>query len=371
MIGQSTVLDPGNARYVHNLAEVYRETDRPIQAISTYKKALVLRPDYPIAHNNIGNTYLFLDRLDEAIVHFRRAIELQSVFPEAHYNLGLALKAQGKLPESAAEIFEAVQQRPAYYKACTALASIMHKLRRPEDALKCLEHAQQLDPENPSLLNNLAVMLLELKRLEEAEPILAKALRIWPDFPEALSNSANLMHLTPAPEAERKQKGAGEAEAQRLAKMLEMYERALAATPNHTEILVGRACAQHSLGHTRRAMEMLRHVLTIDPKMHDALWNLALMHLLCGEFEQGWELYEVRRKLPHLFPGLPSNAPEWHGEDLAGKRILLGAEQGLGDEGFRWCAHAAGCRLQRKRRVIVQLRPVRWCGCLMGDYSGH
>jgi hypothetical protein len=56
---------------------------------------------------------------------------------------------------------------------------------------------------------------------------------------------------------------------------------------------------------------------------------------LCGDFDQGWKLYETRYS--RLNPARVSTAPElgcpiWEGQPLAGKTLLLVGEQGLGDQ---------------------------------------
>ncbi|HEV2531751.1 glycosyltransferase family 9 protein, partial [Phenylobacterium sp.] len=50
-------------------------------------------------------------------------------------------------------------------------------------------------------------------------------------------------------------------------------------------------------------------------------------------YAQGWPLYEARHDIPELGaprPDLPF--PQWRGEDLAGKRLLIFGEQGFGDQ---------------------------------------
>jgi tetratricopeptide (TPR) repeat protein len=65
----------------------------------------------------------------------------------------------------------------------------------------------------------------------------------------------------------------------------------------------------------------------------DAHYNRGMARLLLGDFRGGWQDYEYRlltseNKRPNL--GLPADK-KWNGEDIAGKRILLHAEQGHGD----------------------------------------
>jgi hypothetical protein len=67
----------------------------------------------------------------------------------------------------------------------------------------------------------------------------------------------------------------------------------------------------------------------IDAK--SANYMRAMQLLAAGEFDAGWPLYESRSALQGFEkPALPF--PEWRGEDLTGKRLLVWPEQGLGDK---------------------------------------
>src|SRR6202012_2370637 len=73
-----------------------------------------------------------------------------------------------------------------------------------------------------------------------------------------------------------------------------------------------------------------------------------------GNFEQGWPAYEWRRKLPSWVER-GFTQPEWSGEDIAGKRLLLHAEQGFGDtiQFARYAARAA----MRGADVVLEGQP--------------
>src|SRR5205085_1641429 len=63
--------------------------------------------------------------------------------------------------------------------------------------------------------------------------------------------------------------------------------------------------------------------------------NRALILLRRGAWQEGWRDYEARfirsdEERRELEAPLP-RVPKWRGEPLAGKRILLRSEQGLGD----------------------------------------
>jgi hypothetical protein len=60
-------------------------------------------------------------------------------------------------------------------------------------------------------------------------------------------------------------------------------------------------------------------------------WNVSLAHLLTGNFEAGWLGHQTRLKLPSArHPQF--QRPMWlGGEGIAGKTILVAADEGLGD----------------------------------------
>lgn len=108
------------------------------------------------------------------------------------------------------------------------------------------------------------------------------------------------------------------------------FARALALhAPGHAA-LYNRAAARHELGDAAGAVRLYEAALALAPGFFEARWNRALALLAAGRWREGWQAHEIRRLHPELRPrDFP--VPCWQGEDLAGRRILLAAEQGLGD----------------------------------------
>lgn len=74
-----------------------------------------------------------------------------------------------------------------------------------------------------------------------------------------------------------------------------------------------------------------RTALEMAPDNAPVLSGLALVYLAQGRYEEGWELYEQRtRYQPNPIAG--SGIPEWQGQKLKGRSLLIWPEQGLGDE---------------------------------------
>ena len=108
------------------------------------------------------------------------------------------------------------------------------------------------------------------------------------------------------------------------------YEAILAVKPDSLEAEFNIGNVLRLQGKLNAARARYHRALKRQPKHADALWNLSLLDLLEGDYAAGWRTYESRqqRPTPNLrhFP-----KPQWKGEPLNGARILLHAEQGLGD----------------------------------------
>ncbi len=130
------------------------------------------------------------------------------------------------------------------------------------------------------------------------------------------------------------------------------------------QALIPRALAErHNLGVLLRALGRLDEALALltadlaaNPTSAEARYELGATLLALGDYAAGWPLYEARRDIPTFrirVPALPF--PEWCGEDLAGKRIVLFPEQGLGDN-IQFARFALTLRDQGAQ-VVMLCRP--------------
>ena len=84
-------------------------------AMTAYKRAIQLKPDYANAHLNLGIILKDLGQLKEAELSTRKAIELKSDYAEALLNLGIILKDLGKLKESELSFRKVIEIKPKTY----------------------------------------------------------------------------------------------------------------------------------------------------------------------------------------------------------------------------------------------------------------
>lgn len=273
----------GCAEVHNNLGNVLVELGRPAEADAAYREALTLRPQYPEALNNLGGVLKAAHRLVEAELACRLALAIRPDYAEAHLNLGAVLADLERLPEAEAACREAIACRPDYAHAHYNLGIALFKLERYADAEQAYREAIRWQPGIVQAHNNLGCVLRVLDRFPEAIDAFRQALEVCPELAEAHSNLGHaLAQLKRLPEAES------------------AYRQALALRADYG----------------------------------DARFGLAVLLLRMGRFEEGWRQYECRYDEPsfvHHKTRAMLSCPQWSGETLAGKSLLVWQEDGLGD----------------------------------------
>jgi tetratricopeptide (TPR) repeat protein len=100
-----------------------------------------------------------------------------------------------------------------------------------------------------------------------------------------------------------------------------------------------------------------RTALVLDPDQANAAVGLGALLLSQGRYAEGWPLFEKRAGInPDLVPQVSVSFPEWTGEPLAGKSILVWYEQGLGDQ-IQMCRFAAMLKARGAAHVALGCRP--------------
>jgi hypothetical protein len=119
-------------------------------------------------------------------------------------------------------------------------------------------------------------------------------------------------------------------EAGKISEAIASYHRALELDPGFAEAHNNLGLCLEQQGQLDEAAICYRRATELAPDFVRAHWNLSLLLLLKGDYEHAWAEYEWRWKTGEI-PARLFAQPKWDGQPLAGKTVLLYAEQGYGD----------------------------------------
>ncbi len=351
--------------------------ERYDEALAACDRAIALQPDYPEAHSNRGNTLRELRRCDEAVAACDRALALAPGFAEAHCNRGSALHALRRFDEALASYDWALALQPAYAEAHCNRAVTLHALKRYAEALAACDRAVALQPDYAEAHANRANTLTALRRYDEALEACGRALALAPDYADALCYRGNALHglqrfdeavasfdralaLRPAHAGAHCNRGATLHALRRYDEALAACDRCIALQPDHAQAHCNRGVTLQDLMRCDEALASYDGALASRPDFAAAHNNAALCRLLVGDYERGWREHEWRWQTDQLadesrnFP-----QPLWLGSgELAGKTILLHAEQGFGDT-LQFCRYVPLVAAHGARVILEVQRPLR------------
>jgi len=143
--------------HYNNLGRTYYRMGRLDEAISEYKKALDINPDYAMAHSNLGAAYNSKNMLNDAISECKKAIAINPNFAMAHYNLGTAYYKKGMLDEAISDYKKALIIKPHLAEAHYNLGAAYHEKGDLDKAISEYKRAIDIKPDYTVAHNNLAV----------------------------------------------------------------------------------------------------------------------------------------------------------------------------------------------------------------------
>jgi Tfp pilus assembly protein PilF len=227
---------------------------------------------------------------------------------DIYFELGNSLHAAGKYDQAADSYRQAIEFRPDHAQAFHNLGVTRMIQRRPLEAIAAYEQAVRIKPDYPEPHQNLGALMQRLGRDDRALYHYGQALQFAPQSVEVRYNLALLAQ-----------------ERDMLDDAIRGYRQILERRPDHADARNNLGNALVALGRPEEAIAHYRRAKSVESK-----WNLGLAQLLLGEFEEGWRGHEWRLRRREA-ERRAFRQPRWDGSPLEGKRILLHAEQGLGD----------------------------------------
>jgi tetratricopeptide (TPR) repeat protein len=271
----------GDPRQLRESAKQAAERGEAPLARALLERALLLDSESPGAHSDLGNVHLLLGEDAEAERRYQAALALSADYAPALANLGV-LRARRGERAVALELFRrAVRADPWSERAIEGLVGSLPDDKVPHEDIALMREIVARFPGHAGA--HAALGRLYLRGAFDAAPALA-----------ALDRALQLGH-------------------------------------RNADTLTAHGVALQELGRIEDALAAYDAACTRDAQHVGARFHRAIALLTLGRFAEAWPDYELRL-LSEDRPQRTFPFPRWQGEGLAGKTLLVYAEQGIGDE---------------------------------------
>jgi len=313
--------DPENGDALYYVAVVAAQEGHFGDSLRLAERALKLGSEPARIHNLVGQTHLRLNQPTQALAGFQRAIEANPDFAQAHGNRASLLSDLGRYQEALAGFDRALGLNPQSAEDWTNRGAVLDELKRGDEALASYERALALQPNLAGAHFNLAGALRDRGLLERALASYDRAIELNPKFADAYAHSGPALR-----------------ELGRLDEAIARLDRAIELAPRDATALASRGQCRREAGRLEDSEADYSRALESDPKSANAQLGRGLTRLARGDWDNGFADYEARAGVPSpAYAPLPY--PRWKGEPLPSARLVLLAEQGLGDA-IQFCRFA-------------------------------
>jgi Flp pilus assembly protein TadD len=235
----------------------------------------------------------------------------------AAYAQGLKLSSQGRHVEAIAQFEVALADRPDDTRVLFALGNTAQSLGLADTAAQFFQKVLAFEPGRLEAIVNLANLLRAQGQADAAIALLQPALARDPQSPEILVTLGSAF----------REKG-------NTSQAMALTRAALETRPGYAPAQANLADMLCDAGERGEARTLYDAAIRNEPGNAQARLNRAILHLLNGDLKDGWRDYAARTDVPGKVPGIAGEqrlAP-WTGGSLKRTRLLVRAEQGVGDQ---------------------------------------
>ncbi|KAA0575084.1 tetratricopeptide repeat protein [Azospirillum sp. Sh1] len=329
------VLDstPGHPVALHLAGVLAKRRGALEEAQALLVRAVAADPVNASAHAALSEVCQGLGRFDAAERASRTCVAMQPDGVGHWVNRTALLRRLGLDGEARSAVAHALRLRPDLAPAHGHRAELA---LRPEDAVAAHRIAVALMPGAADMLSNLGTALHKLDRFAEAARTARRAIRSDPGLAVAWTNLGNSLEALGR---------AAEAEA--------CHRTAIGLAPSLAEAHGNLAYLLKRQSRHEEALAAFDAALQADPKHAQSHFNRALLLLETGVLRSGWSGYDWRFGTPAFRNHRRRlSIRAWRGENIAGRRLLVWREQGVGDEFlFASCYDEA---MRRAGRLVIE-----------------
>lgn len=230
--------------------------------------------------------------------------------------VGNFFQRERNYPAAADAFTRAIEIDPEFARCYYCMGNLYREINEQVEALNYYNKAIELDDSEADFYNNRGLLSYEMGNPAEAKTNFQKAIELHPKEGLFLNNLGVLYQCL-----------------NQLDCAQELFQEAIAVDPTYSTSYYNLGIVYSVLGNQAKALEYYDLAMHYLPDWPEAANSKCISLLLMGQYEEGWRLQERRWELK--YNPFPNGAPKgelWLGEEsVAGKTILIQAEQGLGD----------------------------------------
>lgn len=301
-----------------NLGIILERSSELAAAAACYRQALDESSADHELWGTLGRIYTTLDRQQEATHAWAQALDAATPCDGMAdvYRLALAnaLALNGNRAAAVPHYDALLRGNPAHVEATFHRAVAYMQESESPTAIDGFRRTLELDPGHARAANNLGILYQLERDYSKAIQNYQLSIRADSSFHPALYNLGTAWLDNSKPRH-----------------AIGVFRKVLRLQPEHVAAWTNLGNAWLACNETKAAVDSYGTALAISPGDATAEWNLGIVNLLMADFRRGWAGYERRFDVKSATERRAFLASAWCGEPLAGKSLLLHAEQGLGD----------------------------------------
>ena len=256
-------------------------------------------------------------------------------------------------------------------------AVLHHSKKNFSKAREIYETLLKSYPNNSTILQNYATLLSQIKEYKKADDVFKNCLKIKPKDPLLLYNYAKFFHdqkifkkaiklykesFEHNPENHLALYNIGNIHSleERFQEAIVMFKRSLEINPGNYMAYNNIGIAYKKIGNFEEALKFYKKAIEKNNDYVDAHLNYSTMLLTTGKLKEGFDEYEWRKKSSSFhdyinYRSLNLTSKIWNGENLNNKKILVIAEQGIGDL-IQFSRYLYLLKEKQKAEVILRIK---------------
>lgn len=265
-------------------------------------------------YNLIGDIHYKQNNFDKSLWYYFSSLD-RNFDPKALNRLGTNIFLLNNNAVAEKVLTNLLAHDPKYVAGYLSLGLVYEQSKKLDKAIDCYKAAIKIDPKEIKAYLSLAALYKQDQNYEDAIKVYQQGMINNPSNHFILSNLGNLFYL------QHKYEDA-----------IISHQRAIKAKPDSHVVHFNFANTLLNAGKYSEAIEMYKKTITLNPRFNRSKINLGTTLLSMSNFEEGFKEYFHRIYEDKNFKSvLHKKNLLWNGQNIENKKILIVAEEGLGN----------------------------------------